>query len=205
MPPSMQANRNTVGAYSPPTLRPGPGLLEEIAAKRGTWAVFNAFDELRVPALQNTAEWHLHRRNPCAFLKPTTAEYLDTGHPITCGRLLQKPHARAQMRDLTAAAWLDIGEAATDDLRAHIRPDLASVHDRREGNKAINHYARKGRRLWVKLGAWPWWPIASAWADRESIRRRRIGRHSHPNGGCCHELSSAGTRGLLPHRLPLRS
>lgn len=165
MPLSIQASRNTVGAYSPPTFRPGSDLLEKIATERGTWAVFHALDGLSVPALENTAEWHRHRRNPWAFLKSATAEYLDTGHPITGERVLQKPHAFAQMRDLTAAAWLDIGGAAIDDLRIHMRPDLASMHDRREGNKVVNSYARRGRRLWVKLGAWPWWPIASAWAD----------------------------------------
>jgi len=139
MPPSMQANRDAVGAYLPPTLRPGPELLREIAAEQGTWATFHALDGLSVPALENTAEWHLHRRNPCAFLKPEAAEYLDTEHPL-------------------------VG-AAIDDLRVRIRPDLASTHDRREGNKAVNRYARNGRKLWAKLGAWPWWPIASSWAD----------------------------------------
>lgn len=165
MPPSMQASRDSVGAYLPPTLRPGPELLGEIAAEHGTWPTFHALDGLSVPALENTAEWHLHRRNPCAFLKPAAAEYLDTEHPLAGERLQQKPHAFAELRDLTAAVWLDVGESAIDDLRVRIRPDLASMHDRREGNKAVNRYARNGRGLWTKLGAWPWWPIASSWAD----------------------------------------
>lgn len=169
----LQASRPPVGAYLSLKFAPGDGLLQTIATSRGTWASFHALDGLKVPALENSAEWTRHRMNPCAFLKPEVVKYIDTGHPIVAEELLRarlgsktrEPHAFTQLRNLTAAVWLDVGAAAVDDLRARLRPDLASIHDQRQGNKAVYRYAREGRTLWVKLGAWPWWAIAAAWAD----------------------------------------
>lgn len=202
MPLSIQASRSTVGAYSPPTFRPGSDLLEKITTERGTWAVFHALDGLSVPALENTAEWHRHRRDPCAFLKPATAEYLDTAHTITGERLLQKPHAFAQMRDLTAAVWLDIGGAAMT-IYAFIcdptsprftigekgtRP-LTAIRAEAAGSGSNSAHGHGGR-------SHPRGPMGA------SIRRCRIGRSSRPNGGGCPGSSSAGTRGPLPRRRP---
>ncbi|HEX7630210.1 MAG TPA: hypothetical protein VF431_07695 [Candidatus Methylomirabilis sp.] len=156
-----------MGARTPPRIAPGSELLALIKhmARQGCGRpVYRALDGIVIPGLRGTAEWHRHSRDPLNYhLRPEVAGYLDTGHPFAAESAMGKPHAIAQLRQLMVAVWKDLGAETADVIYNH----LGDTKDDRRAAQDVYRDARKGRSLWVKLGAWPWWPISAAYADGE--------------------------------------
>jgi hypothetical protein len=126
-------------------------LIERTA--RGGAPVFTVHDGLKVPALKLSAEWHLYELHPEGQgIKAAVAEHLD-GERNAAARVSAGPQSAAQLRRLSMAAFMDLGGNKQEDVGDH----YGASNARRD--------ISIGRRLWVKIGAWPWWAIAAAHVD----------------------------------------
>ena len=142
-----------------PPLEPGWRLCEHLKQiAKGDPPAFHLNGGERVPMLTFTAEWVRYQSTPEALVRPETSLYIDTGHNAAVEDLVRTPSAYKEVRRLTAAAALDLGRTGRD----VICEGLGLSDDR-----AVGRDVARGRRLWVTLGAWPWWAIAAAFADGE--------------------------------------
>jgi hypothetical protein len=165
----MAARRRRAQTQShPPNLPPpGPDLWERIDRihRHDRRPVLWAADGLPVPVLDWTAEWafyDLHEPQQAGIL-PAVAAHLDGGRDGP-SRVERSARSRVQLRRLTLAAYRDIG----NEQRAAIASQFGWPDDL-GGLNAVRRDAAAGRALWTRLGAWPWWAIAAAWADGDAL------------------------------------
>jgi hypothetical protein len=154
----MSPDKERTGAK---TLPPRPRHLWariERAAAAGAPA-FTIDDGLKVPALRFTAEWHRYDEAPTSQgIRLDVAALLD-GERLGAERVTAKRTNRSQVRKLTAAAYRDLGANSLVDVGDHYHEGTI------DRDRAARDDVSEGRKLWVAIGAWPWWAIKAAWAD----------------------------------------
>lgn len=91
-----------------------------------------------------------------------------------------------QLRDLTAAALADIAgltqaairEWIEDSIAGPRRVELMAGADPMAGDtRSTRRRIERGRARWVRLGAWPWWPLVDA---GQPIKGAAAGWIGHP-------------------------
>lgn len=149
--------------------RPAPG----IAAPRIERVLD---DELGVEVVPR--ELHELRRAPEAILRPRIATWLDRPEAQPSQQYQLDGSDIGQIKALAAAALADIAGLRRAAVCEWITPPKSEHIDgsrRREllegaepelmtdaEAKFTARKLREGRGLWVKLAAWPWWPLANA-------------------------------------------
>ena len=71
----------------------------------------------------------------------------------------QDPSAKHQLAGLMAAAWCDLGGAATQIVASKL--EYAGSEPKRSARRA----AQRGRKLWWRLNVWPWCSMPAYQAD----------------------------------------
>lgn len=158
---------------------PGPTLLSSFT--RRNQDVYRPSPGVAVPCLRlapgpdgyevEPPQLHDFERAPGSVLRPRVASWL--AQPRAQGSYADQLNGDdlAQLRDLAAAALLDVGglsqaqarEWIEDPITGSRRTTLLSGAEAAYGDPRSNRRrAARGRRLWVRLAAWPWWSIADA-------------------------------------------
>jgi hypothetical protein len=113
-----------------------------------------------------TAEGHQPRRS---HLSPLLLAALETGNTHAGDAATERERPRATLRFLAAAAMFDVAAIP----ESHIAPQLGYVVDETEvrgveRSRPARNAVEKGRQLWRRLGAWPWW----CWQPDDGKRKR---------------------------------
>lgn len=84
---------------------------------------------------------------------------LESNNSFSWEIVIAKKGARAKVRFLTAAALRDILNLDEREIAVQLEYEIDEVEHERdiERSRAARAAVEKGRGLWAKLGAWPWW------------------------------------------------
>jgi hypothetical protein len=153
---------------------PGPGddlreaILDGAKAKCPTWGVPTFETALRVPRLERVpGDAYPSGRRP--LINPHEAGLEDarmalsrdalvalrTDHPEDVAHALGSRHPQDQLRALVVAALLDVAGFPLDH-EAYAKIGYESEYNR---ERTVQKAANRGRQLWAKLAAWPWWAL----------------------------------------------
>ena len=121
-------------------------------------------DGLPVPVLDFTAERARYIAGPPDIIgiHPAVAAHLD-GERSGAAQIAAKASAWTQLRRLSVAAHRDLGDNPPGEIAEHYG------YESEDAGRAVRRDVGEGRALLVKLGAWPWWSIAAAWADGDAL------------------------------------
>jgi hypothetical protein len=180
-----RATSNTVDRKSrfcvPP---PGDGLVRFINEGREAGRpIWHAADDLAIPALTWTSEFHKVRSGPPPSLIPRTVLVaIRTGDNDAWALAIANERSVDVLRRLTAAAWRDVLGLSMGEV-AELYPNAELEVDRK---RSARRGANAGSDLWVRLGAWPWWG-ASSWgsADPEAWRAESLLQWRYGGPGRC--------------------
>ena len=167
------------------SIAPGDGLRQLIfdGAEDGrpTWGVPTFENVLQVPRLElvpggrlPSGRWPLVQpheaslNDASAAIRWNALVALRTGDPLDMAHALEDERSQDQLRALAIAALRDVAGWSPRDERYSALGY--------SGKEQVQAAARRGRRLWATLAAWPWWGApefdpANWWLDR-SIQYR---------------------------------
>jgi len=110
--------------------------------------VWHLTDEVTVPRLDWTGEGGRPKLAP-SKMPPVVLAFLSTGDSNALRALTSRSERRVLDR-LTAAVMRDLFDRSPEEIT-----DWLGYENKGEAKKL----AREGRRLWGRLGAWPWWGL----------------------------------------------
>jgi hypothetical protein len=109
------------------------------------------------------------------FLRPRVARWLD--HPESGASEIDfNRNELTELKALAAAALIDVAGLSQAAIQEWLRPETSN--ERRPGimagvpaeshqgdTRSTGRRIERGRRLWIRLAAWPWWAVVDAGED----------------------------------------
>jgi hypothetical protein len=180
----------TVSSEVPP---PGPSLLS-FFVRRGR-PVYRPAPGIAVPCLEQVPgahrfvvvpkERHCYRRAPQGVLRLRVAAWLDQPDAQGTRSHFLDTDDLAQLKALAAAALRDVAGLPEAAVREWIGLPTGSAtrrvaimsgvpsEDHQGDTRSTRRQIARGRRLWVRLAAWPWWAAVDAGEDVAAGMPRR--------------------------------
>jgi hypothetical protein len=160
-----------------PAYRPAPGIavprLEQVPGPDGVFVVPLELDEYR-----RTSDRQLEfkrRLGDEPLLRPRVARSLD--HPESGAREIDfNRDELSELKALAAAALHDVAGRSQAAVQEWLSPEISNQRqcgimagvpaDSHQGDtRSTRRRIERGRRLWVRLAAWPWWAVVDAGED----------------------------------------
>jgi hypothetical protein len=156
------------------------GLLREGA--RAGCPVWHSLDGVVVPRLNWTSEGHspspLRRE-----LDPILLEAIERSSPRMLASVVEHPKTTTQLKRLTAAVYCDL-LGLSEPHAAETLPGYGVEEEHKSSKRrarGLHDVAGEGRRLWSKLGGWPWWcwqppdgTLPGGWWRDEQIQKALV-------------------------------